>query len=575
MPKVESSIVLEAYFEEGDPRFLAEVLRSTSGRLLGAFAQRWLADPRPELRRMLLEYIDDGLERPHHQPLSKRLFKLAESKKDHEAMAHFLVACDRLIRRRIVKRYKWDPQTRTSGEEEVLEMAPSVPMGAAPTRGMSAEQIAAKKRIIYPATYTYATRRYMQRRAWRYFRELGQKSPEIYREAIVLALQLYRDDQLREPIQLLDAWGLVHTLYHFSPALVQERPGWSVKPGASLADVRTAPIFLDAWKSSPQASFDLLVRANARTVRLFAVDILRTHHRAALEKIGFDDVRRILASPDEDVQLFAAELLRHARGIELLVIDDWLRLLKVGNAMAIPVLAELFEKHVSPDRVSNTQAVELARSNAAPVAALGLKWLRARPIRSFDDITLLLRLADAPSDTVRGEAIDWLIASLKDSSLTSPLHVRELIDAPFSDVRQKAIVWMLNDRRFKNELTLWAAMTETPYDDVRATLVRHLEEAKSSIDRTKLEHVWATVLLAVHRGSRAKAVATRQIAERIIARPEDADGLLPLLGVALRSLRVPERRNAIAAIGRAAFFASGLREKISRHLPGLVVRNEG
>src|SRR5687767_8897878 len=105
-----SSLALQAYFDDADPRLLPEIFASRQAKALGLLAPKWIVDQRPEMRRMLLEYIDDGLERPHHQPLIKRLFKLAEAKHDHEVMAHFLVSCDRLMQRRLKKRHRWDWQ---------------------------------------------------------------------------------------------------------------------------------------------------------------------------------------------------------------------------------------------------------------------------------------------------------------------------------------------------------------------------------------------------------------------------------------------------------------------------------
>jgi hypothetical protein len=42
---------------------------------------------------------------------------------------------------------------------------------------------------------------------------------------------------------------------------------------------------------------------------------------------------------------------------------------------------------------------------------------------------------------------------------------------------------------------------------------------------------------------------------------------LPLLGLALRSVRAPERRSALAAVARAAFQEPTLRAAIARDLP--------
>src|SRR4051794_27495042 len=100
-----SSLLLDEFYEAADERFLDEVLASTAGKKLKAIADRWYADKRPFARRALLRYIDDGCDRPHHRPLVKALFKLAEKANDDEAMGHFLASFDRLIRRKLKPKY--------------------------------------------------------------------------------------------------------------------------------------------------------------------------------------------------------------------------------------------------------------------------------------------------------------------------------------------------------------------------------------------------------------------------------------------------------------------------------------
>ena len=50
----------------------------------------------------------------------KRLFKQAEASNDHELMAAFLVAFDRLVRRLRRMRHRYNFQTRQSWQEEEL-----------------------------------------------------------------------------------------------------------------------------------------------------------------------------------------------------------------------------------------------------------------------------------------------------------------------------------------------------------------------------------------------------------------------------------------------------------------------
>jgi hypothetical protein len=81
-------------------------------------------------------------------------------------------------------------------------------------------------------------------------------------------------------------------------------------------------------------------------------------------------------------------------------------------------------------------------------------------------------------------------------------------------------------------------------------------------------------LLSINRGSRAKPRALTQLAERCVSHPDDASRLLPLLRVALRSVRAPERRAAIAVLTRAVLARPELRALVQRELPELVLGSE-
>jgi hypothetical protein len=80
--------------------------------------------------------------------------------------------------------------------------------------------------------------------------------------------------------------------------------------------------------------------------------------------------------------------------------------------------------------------------------------------------------------------------------------------------------------------------------------------------------------LAVHRGGKAKPEVARQISRRIIDKPAEAPDLLPLLGIALRSLRQPEKRAALAALVRAAEKRPSLKTEIMKRLPELKILDD-
>ena len=70
----------------------------------------------------------------------------------------------------------------------------------------------------------------------------------------------------------------------------------------------------------------------------------------------------------------------------------------------------------------------------------------------------------------------------------------------------------------------------------------------TALQRQDLTHVWTTVLLGVHRGGRAKLTALRQISQAIADEPDRAERLMPVLTVAIRSVRPPEARAGLSAI---------------------------
>ncbi len=63
-----------------------------------------------------------------------------------------------------------------------------------------------------------------------------------------------------------------------------------------------------------------------------------------------------------------------------------------------------------------------------------------------------------------------------------------------------------------------------------------------------MRFLWATVLLNVQRGGRAKPYVVRQIIDRLTANPDEAGDLLPIIAVALRSVRGPEFHAGLAGV---------------------------
>jgi hypothetical protein len=554
-----SSLLIDEYFNAGDERFVPEVLGSKDAGKLKSLGPKWAADPRPFARASIIRWLaDGGADKDGHRALAKALFKHAEKAGDDELMGHFLVAFDRLAHRRLVKRWRYDFSSRTSSEVAEVKVV----------KGLLQRD---KNRPRWVENrFTLVTRRYLQRRAWRYFRKLAWKDGARYMRAITAALKLYPETAISTPVQLVDAWGLMHALYAESKVISRGVKGAVVTEGQSLEKLEPAPFKSALWKDRFDDLLGLFLEAKCNTVRQWAIKVLRRDHVTALGRVPFAVVERLLRSPNDDAQLLGAELLSRAEGLETLPVKTWLALLEVQNATAQGKIVELVRKHVSPSRLDLSQCVTLAGSKLAPVATLGLEWAKARPVKSGADLAALLPFGGAGVEGVRKAGTEWLCSLLLlNEGAELPGHVRELIDSKFADVRGAALGLMQKDTRFGEATLLWTAMAESPWPDVREALVPQLQQREALYGPETLRAVWATSLLAIHRGGRAKAAVCNQLARRIVAKADESDPLLPLLGFALRSVRAPERRAALAAVTRATLNAPKLRASVEKLLPEL------
>src|SRR5262245_17455857 len=130
MAKSSAWLWLQELLERGDPAFVDELRKVDDAEQLASFAASWYQDRRPAARRFLLEYLQRPLNAFRHEPLVKRLFKLAERAGDDEAMAHFLVLFDRSIRRKRRKARRWESQMFTNRRDAEAMLQAWVGQGA-------------------------------------------------------------------------------------------------------------------------------------------------------------------------------------------------------------------------------------------------------------------------------------------------------------------------------------------------------------------------------------------------------------------------------------------------------------
>jgi hypothetical protein len=523
---------------------------------LGALARRWLEDPRPWARAQLVRYVEDGCDRPGHRTLVKRLYKGAEDRGDDELVALFLVAFDRMRRVRIRKRKVYDWTTRSVVTHDVVE--PSRPRD--------------------PGAFSFSqrTRNYLQLRAARHVRMIATRDPAAYRRTVLLALSRYEDRDFPAGAQLLRMRGLVSLLFPRTDQLDRRGRTLRLRPDGALAQLVVGPLHAEAWKGAASEILDALPDVRALFVRRHLVAWLERDFAKEIERLDAARARRFLASPHADLQLFGGKLLAAAQGLESLRIEEWLSLLETDNGEVLPRIVERMNELVTPARATLAQCVALARHLAHAPAMLGVEWAETKTLDTKDDLEEALPILDAPVREARIRALEWLIPTILREGLGLDAHVREVLDARHPDVRARGYTLLSETPRFLDSIVLWAALAESPHADARAFLLSLLARRRGALEAThlgerSLHHLWATTLLEVQRGSRAKQRALDQLGLRLETQPQLADELLPLVSIALRSVRETERRGALASLVRAATRQPEVRAAIARHAPEIEI----
>jgi hypothetical protein len=563
-------LLVEECFAAEDDRFVAELRAVDRPKLLAAFADRWKQDSRPWARQQMLAYLEQPFDREGHQPVVKRLFKHAEARRDHELMALFLVAFDRQVRRTIVKRWVWKASSRGGIQNEVL-FAPRNSLGAT-SRDPATGRLFPAPPPANPRLFKYRTRYYLRRRAWRYFRKLGFGQPEAYPAAIAQALIAYRDSDFAKGENILDSWGLLHACFGEHDALEFGPVHPRLKANRSFGELASAPAFGSTWKAPAAGAilFSLLFRAQSRLVRVWAKQTFEREHPAYAASV--DELLQLLDHDDGDIQQLGARLLANTPGLPTLPVTAWLRLLATHNPEALATLCDLFAKHVSGERLTLAQILELACAQPVPVARLALKFLRERPVTSAADRSAITVVADTRCEALAGELAHWALGHLGGAENYQTDSVSRFFDSLRPGSRDAAWAWLVAEGSpGLADSVLWSRLIETPFDDLRLRLVDHLE--REAERRAGLAHdlraVWTSVLLGVHRGGRQKAKAVRQLGEAIGADPAQAEALLPVLAVAVRSVRRPEARAGLAAVMTLLAQRPELTPAVRRFLPEL------
>lgn len=582
----------ESLFEAQDAGFV-EALRAESDMpRLAKFVARWMADGRAWAHDQMFRYLDLPWDSPGHQPVIKRLFKWAEAQQNDELMAAFATGCDRLVRRVRRKRWQYDWRTQTSWEETVL-VSPhdTLALGQKsrdyrnPRTGGKVPGHPAKKNAR-GKLFSYHTRHYLRRRAWRYFRWLAYRRPNDYPLAIARALILYRDEDLELGENLLDSWTLMQACFRQHPALEFGSSLIKIRPGRTLGELSPSPRFLELWQK-PESSDVLLLmvlEARSRTMRVWSIEMLRTHHALRLQKLSSEELLELLTHSQDEVQQFAAELLEKAEGLERWPLSTWMPLLEIKNLTVLETICRVMAAKVSGERLSLDDCLRLSTLEPTPNARLGFGYLKSRAITSAEDRVKLTLLSEAQCLAIAGDIAAWALPILGEAKFYQRDNVLPFFDSLSLPIRKASWEWLLKDSETTNaqayeDPVFWCRLLETPFDETRQQLIEVLDQRSERSfprpDTKALTPIWCSVLAGVHRGGRQKLKAIHQMTVALEKHADQVEALLPVLALALRSVRGPEMREALAAVARLTTADSALSSAIQNHLPEIVMQPIG
>jgi len=577
-----SKILLEELFASADDRFVDELKKFKSAKYLATFVGKWLADSRPWARDQIVRYLEGDLNLPGHEVVFKRIFKHFEAAADHEMMGVLMVVLDRMVRRSRITTHHYDWSTRSSWSTERLFARPNKSFHDETGRTM--EHKYGRQTITYQLPdqinkstnrlFSHKTRNYLRRAVWRHFRFLSYREPEVFVQEMCKSLARYRDQDFAWGENILDNWSLMHACYFYDQAISFTAAHTNLVEGKSLSGLSPLPYQPEAWKTEQagKALVQLLIDAQSTLVRVWAIELFQRDHEAALRNIKLEFLIQLLGSPDPNLQEFAAAVFEKHPALPTLTVAEWLNLIDVSTANLLRLICDAMRKHVSEVRLDTSQLIELTCARQDPVAQMGFEILQTRDSKkplSSDELT---RLANCKCASQTGKSTPWAIRRICERGPYEADRVIDFFDSMLRPTRNAAMNWLRDSNSAGyDDAKLWARLIESPFDDVKIALVELLSLRANQPDKEsgEMTPVWISVILGVHRGGRTKPKAIHQLTEQVAARPSEADTLLPVLAVALRSIRAPEMRSALVAVIRLANESPEMKSKIEATFPEL------
>jgi hypothetical protein len=204
---------------------------------------------------------------------------------------------------------------------------------------------------------------------------------------------------------------------------------------------------------------------------------------------------------------------------------------------------------------------------------MALRFLQSRRVETPDQRRAIAMLANARCEGEAASIARFSLSILGTKENYSADDVVRFFDGTLIGMRRAAWEWLTETSAGWNDSALWSKLIESPYDDVKIKLVETLKH-RVALPGARIDAhvaVWCSVLLGIHRGGRTKLIALGQISRALRENPNEAEQLLPVLAVAIRSVRLPEARSGLAAVVGAIDARPEIAALVARVLPELLV----
>lgn len=148
------------------------------------------------------------------------------------------------------------------------------------------------------------TLQYLNRRAWRFLRQIGQQLPACYSEVVCCYLAKYPDDT-----QWRNTWVANHVFFHQTKRYGVERFHLT---SSQLREPLKFRAFPEHWTRLARPLLQLLLTARASRVLDFASALLQQSFKAQLRDIDADWINRLIQRQHKSVDEFVLWLLQNS-----------------------------------------------------------------------------------------------------------------------------------------------------------------------------------------------------------------------------------------------------------------------